>query len=232
MFTSESDASWTTVYFSGKKAYVETKYIKKAPYKVTDISTLRVADVVNDEIKMGWNASKNNVEYSCSISMMEGNKTKVLWSDKHYKKNSFLIKRKYIEKDTRLDINVQATDKNGKKGKTLSCSVLLPHQDRKPDKKLMVVGKTEIKGFRGSSLGESLQYSTNKNFKKAVTVEKYGMNKYFKRKTYNSITIIKKLKKNTTYYIRRREKMEIETAAGTKWISGKWSASIKIKTKK
>lgn len=96
----------------------------------------------------------------------------------------------------------------------------------------MVVGKTDIKGFNGCSLGESLQYSTNKNFKKAVTVEKCGMNKDFRRKTYNSITIVNKLKKNTTYYIRRREKMEIETAAGTKWISGKWSKSIKIKTKK
>ena len=91
MFPFESDASWTTVYFSGKKVYVETKYIKKAPYKVTDISKLCVADVVNDEIKMSWNAGKNNVEYSCSIATSKG---KVLWSDKHYKKNSFLIKIK------------------------------------------------------------------------------------------------------------------------------------------
>ena len=232
MFPSESDANWTTVYFSGQKAYVQTKYIKKAPYKVTDISKLVVADVVKDEIKMSWNAGKNNAEYSYSISMNNGNKKKVLYSNKHYKKNSFIIKRKYIEKATRLDIKVQATDKNGKKGKTLSCSVLLPSQDRKPDKRLMVIGKTSIKGFRGSSLGESLQYSTNKKFKKAVIVEKYSKNKYWKRKMYNSINKIKKLKKNTTYYIRRREKMEIKTAKGVKWISGKWSKSIKVKTKK
>lgn len=37
MFPSESDADWTPVYFSGQKAYVETKYIKRAPYKVMDI---------------------------------------------------------------------------------------------------------------------------------------------------------------------------------------------------
>ena len=63
-------------------------------------------------------------------------------------------------------------------------------------------------------------------------MEKYGKEKGRKGKVYKSIKAIKKLKKNKTYYIRRREKMEIETAAGTKWISGKWSKSIKIKTKK
>ena len=72
-----------------------------------------------------------------------------------------------------LDIKVQATDKNGKKGKKLSYSVFLPSRKSKPDKKIMVIGKTEIKGFFGNFLGESLQYSKNKNFKKAVTVEKY-----------------------------------------------------------
>lgn len=67
MLPSESDASWTTVYFSGQKAYVEAKYIKqtskkfqdnKETYQVTDISNLRIADIVKDEIQMKWNAGK------------------------------------------------------------------------------------------------------------------------------------------------------------------------------
>lgn len=233
MFPSESDANWTTVYFSGQKAYVETKYIeqtskkvkdKKVTYKVTDISNLRVANIVKDEIKMKWNAGKNNVEYSCSIYMMEGNKKKVLWSDKHYKKNSFLIKREYIEKADTLYITVQATDKNGKKGKELSNVVYTPRQAGKLEEKSMVVGQTRIEAF----FGESVQYSTDKNFKNAVTLEKFSS----EEGRYEWILNINNLKKNTTYYIRCRSKQMIKTDAGTKWISGKWSESTKVTTKK
>lgn len=225
MFPSESDASWTTVFFNGQKAYVETKYIKKGTYKVKDISNLRAVNVVKDEIKMGWDPGENNVEYYCRILSLKG---KVLWSDKHCKKNSFVIKRKYIEKNNMLHIKVQAKDKNGKKGKTLFYNVYLPYEAVKPDKKRMVIGKNKITSIKYSSLGESLQYSTNKKFKKAVTVEKYSK----KEKKYKPITAIKKLKKNKTYYIRRRQKGKVETDAGTKWVSGKWSKSIKIRTKK
>lgn len=92
MFPAESDAEWITVYFSGQKAYVQAKYIKRIPYKVTGISKLRIADIVNDEIKMCWNVGKNNIEYSCSVAIMKG---KVLWSMEHCKTNSFVIERQY-----------------------------------------------------------------------------------------------------------------------------------------
>lgn len=72
----------------------------------------------------------------------------------------------------------------------------------------------------------SIQYSTNKNFKKAVTVEKYN-----KKSGYGTIKAITKLKPNTTYYIRRRTKAKYKTTAGVKWLSGKWSKSVKVKTK-
>lgn len=227
IFPSESDANWTAVYFSGQKAYVQTKYIK---YKVTDISKLRVADVVKDQIKMTWDAGKCNVDYSCSISMKKGKKTTVLWSNKHYKKNTLIIKRKYIEKNAaKLIVKVQATDINGKKGKTLSCDIdELPRNESKIKKKDLVIGKNKIKAGFAKIIGESVQYSTNKKFKKAKTLERYEKS----TKQYDIITSIKKLKKNKTYYIRRRDKRWIETAAGTKWLSGKWSKSIKVKTKK
>ena len=50
MYPSESDADWTTVYFSGQKCYVQTKYIKKGKYKVTDIGNPYLADIVNNEL--------------------------------------------------------------------------------------------------------------------------------------------------------------------------------------
>lgn len=228
MFPSESDADWTTVYFSGQKVYVQTKYIKRAPYKVTAISKPRVADIVNDEIKMGWNVGSNNVEYACSLVTTKG---KVLWSDKHYKKNRFIIKRKYIEKYTALDFKVQATDKNGKKGKMLSTRIFMPRQLRKIDKKRFVATRTKIKGrYSSTRLGSSIQYATNKKFRKAVTREKYY--KKGNKDGYKTIASIKKLKPGKTYYIRHRLKKRIYTAAGYKWLSGKWSKAIKIKTKK
>ncbi len=228
MTPSESDAEWTTVYFSGQKAYVQTKYIKQALYKVTDISELCIADIVNDEIKMSWDAGQNNAEYSCCILSQKG---KVIWSDKHCKDNSFVIKNKYINKYTGLKVTVQATDKNGNKGEKLSEQIYMPNKGRKfskYEKLCMVIGRNKIAGkYPGISFGESLQYSTNKKFKNAVTVEKYNK----KTEYYDRIKEIKKLKPNTTYYIRRRSKQGYSTAAGTKYLSGKWSKYIKIKTK-
>lgn len=228
MLPAESDAEWITVYFSGQKAYVQAKYIKRIPYKVTKISKLRIADIVNDEIKMCWNVGKNNIEYSCSVATKKG---KVLWSMEHCKTNSFVINRKYIEgKYTALDVRVQATDRNGNKGKALLTRISLPLRAFKLDKKKYVIGKTKIKGkYRSHIFGFSAQYSTNKKFKNAVTIERY----YKKGSTsgYKPVSVIKKLKPNTTYYIRRRIKKEYRTVAGTKWLSGRWSKYMKIKTK-
>ncbi|MCI8306826.1 MAG: hypothetical protein HFH14_02130 [Lachnospiraceae bacterium] len=234
MFPAESDADWTTVYFSGQKAYVQTKYIKKAPYKITDISKLEIADIVDDEITVSWKEGVNNVEFSCSISTTTTHNKKgtVLWSDEHYKDTSFLISRKYIEKYSALDIKVQATDKNGNKGKALTKRIILPSRNRKPDKKRFKAGKTKITCKTPySTLGaSSMQYSTNKKFKKAVTVEKHY--KKGKKDGYKMIQAIKKLKSNKTYYIRSRTKKKYSTAAGTKWLSGKWSKYVKIRTKR
>lgn len=232
MLPSESDAEWTAVFFSGQKAYVQTKYMKNALYKVTGISNLRIADIVKEQITMTWDAGQNNVEYSCRIMTKKG---KVIWSDMHCKNNSFIIKNKYILKYPVLKIKVQATDKNGQKGKTLSYQIETPAKGNKfskAEKELMAAGRTKIthkykKFTNGASFGQSLQYSKNKKFKKAVTVEKYNK----KSKSYKPVNEIKKLKPNTTYYIRRRNKVKYETDAGTRYLSGKWSKYIKIKTK-
>lgn len=232
MLPSESDAEWTVVFWGGQKAYVQSKYIKKGTYKVKDISNLRMADIVKEKIKMSWDAGENNVEYSCRILA----KGKVIWSNKHCKTNSFYIKNKYILKYPVLRVKVQATDKNGKKGKTLIQDIVTPMKGQKiskAEKMCMAIGRTKIthkfiKYTKMVSFGESLQYSTNKKFKKAVTVEKYNK----KSKTYKPIKAIKKLKPNKTYYIRRRYKKQYSTDAGKKYLSGKWSKYIKIKTKK
>lgn len=233
IFPSESDAEWTTVYFSGRKAFVQTKYVKRAEYKVEDISKPYIADIVNDEIVIGFRRGKNNVEFSCSIATTANHngKAKVLWAGKlSQNQNQFVIKRAYIEKASALDIAVQATDKNGRQGKKYTRRILLPTTGRRLEKKKLIVGRNKITSrSRSISLGSSLQYSTKKNFKKAVTVERY-YNKNGKC-SHKPIRAIKKLKAKKTYYVRRRYKKVYMTAKGKKWLSGKWSKPIRVRTK-
>lgn len=236
-FPAESDAEWTTVYFSGQKGYVQTKYIKRARYKVKNISIPYIADIVNDELVIKWNVGENNIDYSVRIEKSKGN---VLWSDEHCKENCLVLKRKLIENNKGLVIRVQATDRNGEKGKEVSRYISMPRPGTKlrttlklgrKKKSLLTIGRNKIAGRRGyEKLGVSLQYSTGRKFRKAVTVEKY-----YKKKSgsgYKPVTAIKKLKPGRTYYIRRRTKKKYSTKAGVKWLSGKWSKSVKVKTKK
>lgn len=227
MYPAESDADWTTVCFSGKKAYVQTKYIKKGLYKVTDISDLYPIDVIKDEVKLGWKTGQNNVDFSCSITTTKG---KVLWSDAHYTKNTLIVGRKYIDKYSSVYVNVQATDKNGKKGKELKKKLLFPPRGGRISRKKIVIGRTKVTSkYRNWSLGSSIQYSTNKKFKKAKTIEK----RYKKgdKTGYRMISSIKKLKPNKTYYIRTRHIRKFWTKSGYKMLSGRWSKPLKIKTK-
>lgn len=68
-----------------------------------------------------------------------------------------------------------------------------------------------------------VQYSKNKSFKNAKTVwDKKG----------GGLKAIKKLKPNTTYYIRYSITTDVSTLKGYKKIGGIWSKTIKVKTKK
>ena len=196
-----------------------------------------IADIVNDELVIKWNVGENNIDYSVRIEKSKGN---VLWSDEHCKENCLVLKRKLIETNKGLVIRVQATDRNGEKGKEVSRYISMPRPGTKlrttlklgrKKKSLLTIGRNKIAGRRGyEKLGVSLQYSTSRKFRKAVTVEKY-----YKKKSgsgYKPVTAIKKLKPGRTYYIRRRTKKKYSTKAGVKWLSGKWSKSVKVKTKK
>lgn len=227
MFPAESDATWITVYFSGQKAYVLSKYIKKGLYKVKDISGLYPIDVIRDEVKLSWKTGQNNVDFSCSITTSGG---KVLWSDAHYKENTLIVGRKYIDKYPSVYVKVQATDKNGRKGKVLKRKLLFPPRGARLSKSKIVIGKTKIKNkYRNWRLGASIQYSTNKKFKKAKTIEKRYKNGT--KMGCKMISSIKKLKRNKTYYIRTRHIRKFWTKSGYKLLPGRWSKTLKIKTK-
>lgn len=73
-----------------------------------------------------------------------------------------------------------------------------------------------------------LQYSNDKDFKDAKTINKScaAANKH-SDKPMN----ITGLKANTTYYFRQRSKKAVNTDAGTKYLIGSWSNVLKVKTK-
>lgn len=228
IFSAESDPDWTTVWFSGQKAYVQSKYVKKSSYKVTDISNLGIGDIVNDQIVFSWNAGKNNEDFDIVVSRADSIRTtaveKKILTKKHYKDNTFTLKRKYMRNGAVIRIYVRANTKNGTKGKTYKRAVKLP---RGPELKVYArdVGRKKINFKMGI---QSLQYSTKKNFKKAKLVQskkdKYGNYRHFRK--------VKKLKPGTTYYFRSRGIELYKTAAGSRWLKGTWSKTYKIKTKK
>lgn len=234
MIPSQSDEEWTSVLFSGETAYVQTKYIKLGKYKVTNISKLCVADIVDEDWVVTWNPGKNNIDYAVEVSYgaHSSKNRKVLWKDAHYTKTKLVVDEKYKRNGETIYVTVQANTKNNTQGKALS--VFLPKAVTGKNSikaSRITLGKTQIEfnGFSGKAA--SLQYSTNKNFKNAKIVEK-PVKKNGVITSYSLVEKIKNLKPNTTYYFRYRAKRKVKTSAGERWVSGVWSASFKIKTKK
>ncbi len=102
MLPAESNSAWTAIWFSGQKAYVQTKYVKKSSYKVTDISKLELADIVKNVFVFRWNPGKNNADFTVTLSTSndtgaKANRTKkVALEEKHYKESTFTVDKKYI----------------------------------------------------------------------------------------------------------------------------------------
>lgn len=239
-FPSESDKDWSTIWFSGQKVYVQSQYVTKGSYKVTDISGLKLADTDGKDLIYTWKKGVNNVDFSCQIIAKYGYLEKVIYSDDHVKEAKLRVTAEQLEEaDGHIEVTVQANNMNGGKGKKLSKGFLQTHTS-KVIAKYVVAKKTKIeakyteykngKRVYPAKLGTCIQISTDKNFKKARTIEKPykedGVTKY------EDIYEIGKLKPNTTYYIRRCYYKDIYTAAGKKPFPTKWSEPVKIKTKK
>lgn len=234
MIPSQSDEKWTAVLFSGETTYVQTKYIKLGKYKVTNISKLCVADIVDEDWVMTWNPGKNIIDYAVEISYgpYTSKKREVLWKDAHYKDTKIVVDKKYKHNTKTVYVTVRANTKNNNQGKALS--VFLPKtvtgkNGIKASRITLGKNKIEFNNFSGKK--SSLQYSTDKNFKNAKIVEN-PVKKNGVVTSYSFVKEITNLKPDTTYYICYRTKKKVKTLAGERWISGVWSEPFKIKTKK
>lgn len=88
-------------------------------------------------------------------------------------------------------------------------------------KKHLQISSKKIKIKQYPDYVMKIQYSTKKSFKKAKTVSNKG----------RLVRAIKKLKRNTTYYIRYCSNTVVDTDAGQKSVYGQWSKTLKVRTK-
>lgn len=214
--------------------------IDKGSYEVTDISNLKLADIKGEDLVYTWNEGVNNVDFSCKIIAIYGVLENEIYSKEHVEEPQFTVKNSYLNKaEGHFKLIVQATDINGEKGKELS-KHFIQDPTAKPSVSIFRAHRTKITAqyftkpdgtflrYHANSLGTYIQISTNKNFKDARTIQKpYKENGETK---YKKIYEIKKLKPNTTYYIRRRYMKKIRRLAGYKLYPTQWSEPIKIKT--
>ena len=173
-------------------------------------STSSIRDILNDEVYLGkliWNKTKKRV----------GSKKT------DYKKTSITVNRSYFKNNRNIIlVNIAA---NYKTGATEATQIVLSLDNRPPKmkKKRLNIKKKQISFEKMLIPVDIVQYSKNKSFKNAKTVwDKKG----------GGLRAIKKLKPNTTYYIRYSITTDVSTLKGYKKIGGIWSKTIKVKTKK
>jgi len=97
----------------------------------------------------------------------------------------------------------------------------VPGKPRALKKKHLQISSKKIKIKQYPDYVMKIQYSTKKSFKKAKTVSNKG----------RLVRAIKKLKRNTTYYIRYCSNTVVDTDAGQKSVYGQWSKTLKVRTK-
>ena len=137
-----------------------------------------------------------------------------------YKKNTITVKKSYLKKRTCIYIALAANYENGTSQK-IWLDVYVPGKPRALKKKHLQISSKKIKIKQYPDYVMKIQYSTKKSFKKAKTVSNKG----------RLVRAIKKLKRNTTYYIRYCSNTVVDTDAGQKSVYGQWSKTLKVRTK-
>lgn len=235
---SESDSEWTTLWFSGKKCYIPSKYIRPGEYiKILETGRLAVKDIVNGQYVVRWDPTNTNKGYTIAITTTDNNtdlgKFQWYWlyTNKRYTKNEFTIDSSYFKDGTKnrnkIYFRVTANGSN----KTLSIELPRlkvleetnqPTWDKKGGILYKNVKDTSIY-FTQYGINSQFQIATDKKFTKNVksTV------------SVSSAIYFRNLKPNKTYYVRFRHRQYFTTADGNEVsVYGPWSKAKMMKTKK
>lgn len=256
-FAEDSDDTWIAIWFNSKKAYIKSTNFSKstAVSSGKKITNMHVKDIVNNQYIVMWDDLYNSSAYTVGVatswddfclaakSLPAGNINPTLVQyDKAVEDNYYTVKNSCFKNRGTVDIIVYSdlSSKSSDSGHMTLASP--PKKDTKPIvsidwyikkdkvKKKKLIGKNYIKITYVYSIYDKyqLQYSTDKDFKDAKTINKScaAANKH-SDKPMN----ITGLKANTTYYFRQRSKKAVNTDAGTKYLIGSWSNVLKVKTK-
>ena len=186
------------------------------------VKNLFVSNVKNNQYVLSWSKSPGCTGYNITYTGI-GKNSKAFFKKTDYKKTSITVNRSYFKNNRNIIlVNIAA---NYKTGATEATQIVLSLDNRPPKmkKKRLNIKKKQISFEKMLMPVDIVQYSKNKSFKNAKTVwDKKG----------GGLKAIKKLKPNTTYYIRYSITTDVSTLKGYKKIGGIWSKTIKVKTKK
>lgn len=255
-FADETDDTWTTIWFNNKKAYVKSANFSKttAVSGGNKVTNMHIKDIVDNQYVVGWDDLYNSPGYKVGIvtswdkflfaanKQMAGSRNYELIEDADIDTNYYTVKSSCFKDRKTVDIFVYGASSSVSNTGHMTLAAP-PERDEKPmaetksrydkkknkfiTKKDITKNSVKIMNFYTDYAKYELQYSPNKNFENAKTISKSGGN--VKKYTGKPI-VIKGLKSNTTYYFRQRYRAAVNTDAGTKYLIGQWSKSLKIKT--
>lgn len=231
--------SITTVDGETISAYGPWSKVKKIKTEKTPVydyvKKVTVKDIKDGQYIVTWNKPSGAKTYTVLVT--ENVTQKVLYSNKKYNKNTLTVKKKWFqegEKEVVVSVTANTAKGANKKAlivlelptqtastKTVEASSVVyseynAERDVVPKAKITV----KISGRKDSHDGMQVQFSTDKNFDDA--------------KTYTTDDGISKtvagFEIGQTYYVRYRHIKKVETKAGDKYLYGKWSDPVKMKT--
>ena len=181
-------------------------------------------DVKNGQYILTWDDVPKLVNYQIVVSNTESSKkvgdSWVVWKTDNYKQNTFTVKKEWFKKSTDGNLYVLISARTQKQDvKTSYITIGKLFSSVTPPKIEDWQITEEGKGKLSFGFMSSVQYSTNKNFKNAKTV--------------NFKTIgggeVKGFKKGKTYYFRYRYAETVKTESGEAKVYSPWSATYKKK---
>ena len=218
----KTDDTWTAVQFNDQIAYVETKTAQShVQYYVDDIW---IKGVTSDN-QYSLTCGKIPEMVKLTFKDKNGNTIKFTYNGKTYKEayykanaNGMTIPSSVFEGYEGFLSGVKVTA-SVKGDNNYSTSIILKWPSKPSSSFSKHSATNNVIMLSGLSKGAELQYSTSSSFKNAKTVTATG-----------SYATIKNLKKNTKYYFRYRNTLEVDTANGERVLYSNWSKTVSAKT--
>lgn len=179
----ESDSDWTTIWFSGKRCYIPSKYIQQGQYiKISETGRLAVKDIVNGQQVVRWDPINTNKGYTIAVTTTDNNNDLGkfggywLYTDKKYTGNEFTIDSSYFKDGSKARSKIYFRVTANGSNKTLSIELprLKVLEETKAPKwnkegRILKFDVSETRLFVNyypNGIGKQIQMAADKKFKK------------------------------------------------------------------